>query len=265
MYKKLHLIANWLGIVPVNIFNTNFFLKYLNILLNLIYLLLFINGLFNRVIADFENKLHTTTLIVADSIEGFNELLSLSSIFIMTRLHHNEWSVFLNYLQKHSEDKNNRNGRIDIFISIFAIIGTIVVNCYQLVIISSRKGFFNVPYYSYYVCNIYHIFLAAFLSLIGHILIGHQQNILNRLKRTKTYFVNEKLNGMKKIKNKFTNVCVNIKNLNLLYGWQMLFIFSGGVVNVIFYINFVVYRNSLYDNVMMTVTDSFRMAFYMVS
>lgn len=281
MYQKLQLIAVCLGMVPVNILNQNnpnFFVKYLNIIFNFIYLVLIVYGLFLRYLTDFKNALHPITMIVADSIEVFNEILTLSSVFIMSRLHRNEWSVFLNYLQNNFKDLDERDGRIDIVISIFAFTGNVIVTCYQFVRIRIKKGFFDVAYYSFYISSIYNIFLAAFLSLIGHILIRHQQKTLDVLKHNKTYFANEKCfcvsspksfikfsRKMKKIRNEFTNICINIKNLNLLYGWQMLFIFSAGVVNVILFINFVVFHNSFVKNAMMTVTDSSRMIFYMVS
>lgn len=261
--------------VPVNVFNTKIIKSLTNIFkifLNLMYLFLILYGLFLRFILHSANKKYFKTVIVVDFMQGVIELLSLGSTFIMTYRHQIEWKVFLNYFQKYSKNVFC----IRIGISIFAIFGTAVINCYQLINIRLQIGYFFIGHYSYYICIIFHLFLGTFLSLKGHILIKHQEKILTHLKHTKMYFLNENIcyiftpksyikfsSDMKQITNEFTNVCVNIKNLNLLYGWQMLCIFLGGIVNVLFYINYTIFiRNS--DDVII-VTDSLRIVFCVVS
>lgn len=281
MYQQLFLIAECLGMVPVKVYNLKnpkILIKFLNILLNLMLLALMFYGLFVRVALYFDNGQHLKTMIVLDFIEVFNEFLSLSSICIIPYLYKNEWRLFLHYLQHYSKNVESILYCMDIGFSMFAIIGTAAVNCYQFIYLHLKKGYLNAAYYSFYICSVYDIFLIAFLSLIGHIIIGHQQTILNYLQHTKTYFANEKCfhvsspksyinfsNDMKKITNEFAYVCTNIKKLNLLYGWQMLFLFSAGVINITLFINFSVFHKSVNKNAMMVVTNSFRIVFYMVS
>lgn len=262
-YRKLYLPAKWLGVVPLNIFYSNrpkMFMKWFNILLSFAYLVLSVYCLLLRYLTFAQYNLSVSTFMAVDLIVWLHDFLSQTCIFVMTHLYRIEWKIFLKYLQKNSKDFEDRDGQIDIGISIFALFGSVTVNLFQHGFVQLQIGYFNPAYYSYYICNIYQIFVCTFLSHMGNILIRHQKKILVNLKQTKKYLIN---NNVTKIIIEFTNICINIKNLNLLYGWQILFIFTGGIVNILTFINFMFLHNA--GNQSLSVSDLFRIVFYLVS
>lgn len=256
LFRKLYLIAKLLGVVPVNKPKKN--MKWFSVLLKFSYFMLSVYCLHTRGFVYSNYMSWGSTVMTVDLAVVIHDFLSQNCILIIPYLYRHECRILFEYLQKYSKDFGG-----SIVISIFTIFGSVIVNCFQAGYMRLKYGMFIPTYYPYYICNIYEIFVCTFVISIANILIGHQQKVLVNLKEAKIYLINSNVTEIRK---EFTKICSNINNINILYGWQLLCIFTGAIVNILTFINFLFF-NSIHNHndSLITVTDLFRSIFYMVS
>lgn len=212
------------------------------------------------------------TIKIVDLAEGLNEILLISCIYVSTYIYSNEWTVFLNYLETCSSKLKSINILIDVLVIIFANLGTLSIAGYQWFYLYSSGAEKYTMYFSFYSCNIYHTFLCSFLYHTATILIGTQNELINKVKMTKScskallvHDCNKFCKRLKKLTIAFSEICVNIKNLNILFGYHILLMFSEFVLNVLLFVNFLYVHKKQFDDHLMTTSDLLRTLLYTVS
>lgn len=277
LFKKLCSVARCVGILPNNSKEANTamikVLKRVYIILQVIYLIFNIYCVYIRYVSFLGlQEVLGLTITVVDLIEGINGILLTSCIYVSTYINSNEWTVFLNYLERCSTKLKSRNILFDILVTVFLNLTTLSIDCYQWVYLYLHRSLNYSMYIPFYTSNMYHTFLCSFLCHTATILIGTQKEIIDKIKITtscsKTLSLRDSNKLSKRIEelaNKFTEMCINIKHLNRLFGCHILFMCSESILIVLIFVDFLYMHKKQSDDTLLTTSDFLRTLLYMVS
>lgn len=268
IHRKLCTVAKFLGIAPFTFkHNKNRRLLYSLYIVGLFCIYNFLDVIFLK--DRFKGKL---IFIVACWIQVVIEKLLMISMLFMSIPNNHLWIQFFNKMQKISPKKYKRVENIFekvMALLPFLLLGIFLSNDVVQTVLHYLDGRDCFSYIMFFISNNYVIFTCIFLSKTMNILHNCQKNLIEYLqgKRKTIVFVfqEEVTHTIRKVNIIFKSHCKIIKYMNKLFGWRMVFIFTGCILNVSNFATFFFMHFKFQYGKLLTLTDSIRTIIYLVS
>lgn len=215
-------------------------------------------------------NLNNFTLIIAGSIQLINEKLIMVSMLFMSLPINDSWTDFLAKMETISPTKPKRVEKVNnniIALIPFLLLSIFLTNDVIQVVLHYLEGRDCLAYIMFYISNNYIIFTCIFLSKIMNILNEYQKELIHymRSKRKNIFCVLQEVTHIKNVNRIFKSHCQIVKYLNELFGWRLVFIFTGCIIYVSNFAPFFFLHYTYEYGNLLTLTDCVRIVLYLVS